>query len=99
MASDATVPTTRDLTESGVTGRTLLSGVALASEGWGVVKLAGGELLDVADAAMYSTLDVLDDLADELAGPLVSMAKAPTTITRAAYLAGSSGTRRVLAVA
>lgn len=83
----------------GVTERCLLTGVALASESLRVVKLAGTEAIEVADVTADKAFEVYDDLADELAGPFASMAKAPTTIGRAAYDAGSAGIRRVLSAA
>ncbi|WCO65518.1 hypothetical protein PO878_13525 [Iamia majanohamensis] len=100
---DAPAPTPLDALDGdlvpGVTGRGLLTGVALASEGLRVAKLAGTEVLAVADATADRTFDVLDELADELAGPFAPMAKAPTSIGRAAFEAGSTGARRVLATA
>lgn len=85
--------------DPGITGRGLLSGMALASESLRVAKLAGSEALEVADATITATFDVLDDLADDMAGPLAGWAKAPTTVGRASYRAGSTGVRRVLAAA
>lgn len=95
----ALLTTDDDLMLPGVAGRTLLSGVALATESVKVAKLASLELVEVADATAFTTFDVLDDLAEEMAGPFTSLVKAPTAVSRAAYQAGATGVRKVLTAA
>ncbi len=84
--------------DTGLGSRTLMTGVGLAAEGVGALKVAGTELLDVIDATALRTFDVADGLVTEWAGPLVELARAPLAISRAAYEAGRSGARRTLAV-
>lgn len=83
---------------AGLSSRTLMTGVGLAAEGVGALKVAGGELLDVIDATTLRTLDVADGLVTDWAGPLVELARAPVAVARAAYEAGRTGARRTLAV-
>ena len=99
--ADTETPLRLDLAEiddTGLSSRTLMTGVGLAAEGVGALKVAGSELLDVVDAAALRSLDVTDGLITDWAGPLVDLARAPVTVARAAYEAGRSGARRTLAV-
>lgn len=94
-------PTTPELTvidDAGLSSRTLMTGVGLAAEGVGALKVAGSELLDVIDATALRSFDVADGLVTDWAGPLVELARAPVTVARAAYEAGRTGARRTLAV-
>ncbi|HEX7134141.1 MAG TPA: hypothetical protein VF228_16310 [Iamia sp.] len=94
-------PATPDLAlvdDTGLSSRTLMTGVGLAAEGVGALKVAGTELIDVIDATALRSFDVADGLVTDWAGPLVELARAPITISRAAYEAGRTGARRTLAV-
>jgi hypothetical protein len=94
-------PTTPDLAvldDTGLSSRTLMTGVGLAAEGVGALKVAGTELLDVIDVITLRTFDVADGLVTDWAGPLVELARGPITVGRAAYEAGRTGARRTLAV-
>jgi hypothetical protein len=84
---------------TGITGRAAFTVVALAAEGVNMLKYTGNEALEVAESTTTTTLEVLDGLADDFAGPLASLAKAPTVVLRAAYQAGAESGRRLLAVA
>lgn len=53
----------------------------------------------MADATTRSSLDAIDEVADDLTGPFVGFVKATTGVGRAVYDATSTGTRRVLAAA
>lgn len=89
-----------DAEQTGITTRAVVTGVGIAAEGIAALKVAGNELLDVADTLVFSTFDTVDDLAEQFTGPrLTSVAKAPTKIARAAYRAGSVSGRRVLTLA
>jgi len=91
-------PVPIEIDDTGLSSRTLMTGVGLAAEGVGALKVAGTELLDVVDATALRTLDVADGLVTDWAGPLVELARAPVTVARAAYEAGRTGARRTLAV-
>lgn len=84
--------------DTGLSSRTLMTGVGLAAEGVGALKVAGTELLDVIDATTLRSLDVADALVTDWSGPLVELARAPITVARAAYEASRTGARRTLAV-
>lgn len=81
---------------SGVAARALVASMSLATESLRVVKIAGAELLKFADAAALTSFDVYDRLASDYAGPFANLTKAPNTISRAAYEAGVSGTRKLI---
>lgn len=93
-----TIPALAVADETGLSSRTLMTGVGLAAEGVGTLKVVGTELLDVVDAAALRSFDVADGLVTDWAGPLVELARAPVTVARAAYEAGRTGARRTLAV-
>ena len=88
-----------DAPGSGLSGRVLLSGVGLMAEGMGVVKLAGREALSVADAMAFGSLDAIDGLCGDFAGPLANLVKVPLGVLRATYELGSAGTRQLVDVA
>lgn len=88
-----------DDSPTGFSGRAAFTGIALAAEGVNMLKHAGNEALEVAESTATTTLEVLDGLADDFAGPLATLAKAPTAVFRAAYQAGTDSGRRLLAVA
>lgn len=96
-------PASTELSETevsdGLTSRTLITGLGLATEGVSVLKVVGTEVLDVVDTTTRRALDVADEMVTELGGPLVDLARAPVTVARAAHDATVAGTRRLLAVA
>ncbi|MCB0971253.1 MAG: hypothetical protein KDA97_07010 [Acidimicrobiales bacterium] len=96
--ADAT-ETTIDADAAGFARRATLTGMGLVSEGIGTLKLLGGEVLDVTETASTQTLDAVDRIAEDLAGPFAELVKVPTAALRATVGAGSAATRTVLQAA
>jgi hypothetical protein len=79
---------------SGLAGRALLSSVALAAEGLGVLKTTGRDVVDGAEAVGAASLEAFDDWTPGALRPAVAPA---TKVVRTVQERVSDGARKLIA--
>ena len=87
-----------DLETQGVLGRAALSTAGIVAESLTMGKIAGRELIDLADALVDSSLDASQTFA-RLAGPFETFAVAPINVARTTWKTATNGAHRLLTLA